>query len=131
MPPVWDQAFRARFYECWGHENAVISAHARRVEYPDYEQLLSIKAAFGGVEEYFIDGQRVAVDDDTFLILNAGRRYGSRIYSLTPVHSFSIFFRRGLAEEVANALQQTTQSILDNPLPEGLSIEFDERLREH
>ena len=131
MPPIWDQSYRALFYECWGRENAVISATARRVEYPDYEQLLSLKAAFGGVEEYFIDGQRVAVDDDTFLILNAGRRYGSRIYSLTPVHSFSIFFRRGLAEEVASALQQTTQSILDSPLSEGRSVEFDERLREH
>lgn len=131
MPPVWDQAFRARFYECWGHENAVISAHARRVEYPDYEQLLSIKAAFGGVEEYFIDGQRVPVDDDTFLILNAGRRYGSRICSSTPVHSFSIFFRAGLAEEVANALHQRPEGLLDNPHGERHPVEFDERLREH
>jgi AraC family transcriptional regulator len=131
MPPIWDQSFRALFYECWGRENAVISATARKVEYPEYEQLLSLKAAFGGVEEYFIDGQRVAVDDDTFLILNAGRRYASRIFSSTPVHSFSIFFRRGLAEEVANGFQQTMQAMLDSPLSGERTVEFDERLREH
>jgi AraC family transcriptional regulator len=133
MPPVWDPSFRTRFYARWGQENAVISATARRAEYADFEQLLSIKAAFGGVEEYFIDGRRVTVDDDTFLILNAGRRYGSRIHALRPVHSFSIFFRSGLAEEVLGVLRQRSETLLDSPLPSGslLKTEFDERLREH
>jgi AraC family transcriptional regulator len=132
MPPVWEPSFRPRFYARWGQESAVISASARRAEYSDFEQLLSIKAAFGGVEEYFIDGDRVAVDDDTFLILNAGRRYGSRIYSIHPVHSFSIFFRPRLAEEVLSVLRSSTESLLDNPLDGSqVTTEFDERLREH
>ena len=132
MPPVWDPSFRTHFYARWGRENAVISATARRAEYADFEQLLSIKAVFGGSEEYFVDGSRVAVDDDTFLILNAGRRYGSRIHALRPVHSFSIFFRSGLAEEVFSVLRDSTESLLDNP-PGGSTVttEFDERLREH
>lgn len=130
--PVWDPAFRTRFYARWGRENAVISATARRAEYADFEQLLSIKAVFGGVEEYFIDGCRVAVDEDTFLILNAGRRYGSRIHALRPVHSFSIFFRSGFAEEVLSVMRESTDTLLDSP-PNGstLKTEFDERLREH
>lgn len=132
MPPVWEPSFRMGFYARWGRESAVISATARRAEYADFEQLLSIKAVFGGVEEYFIDGRRVAVDDDTFLILNAGRRYGSRIHALRPVHSFSIFFRPGIAEEVLSVLRQSTETLLDNP-PDGslFKAEFDERLREH
>jgi AraC family transcriptional regulator len=132
MPPVWDPSFRTVFYESWGRENAAISARARRVEYAEYEQLLSIKAAFGGAEEYFIDGRRVAVDDDTFLILNAGRCYASRIHSQTPVESFSIFFRSRLAQEVFTATQRSTSSALNDPEFETqLPVEFDERLREH
>jgi hypothetical protein len=88
MPPVWDPSFRTNFYARWGQENAVISATTRRAEYADFEQLLSIKAVIGGVEEYFVDGRRIAVDDDTYLILNAGRLYGSRIHALRPVHHF-------------------------------------------
>jgi AraC family transcriptional regulator len=132
MPPVWDPSFRTLFYESWGRENAAISARARRAEYAEYEQLLSIKAAFGGAEEYFIDGRRIAVDDDTFLILNAGRRYASRIQSQTPVESFSIFFRSRLVQEIFTATQRSTSAALSDPDFETQSpLEFDERLREH
>ena len=79
MPPIWDSAFRPRFYERWGQESAVISARTRHAEYPEFQQLLSVKCAWGGAEEYFVDGQRIAVDDDAFLILNAGRTYASSL----------------------------------------------------
>ena len=132
MPAVWDPSFRQRFYMRWGRESAVVCARTRRVEYPEYRQLLSIKAATGGTEHYFIDGRHVAVDDDTFLILNAGRRYASRIDELNPVHTFSIFFEPRLAEEVLHSLETPAQALLDNAPDEvSSSVEFDERLREH
>jgi AraC family transcriptional regulator len=132
MPAVWDPSFRKRFYARWGRESAVVSARTRRVEYPDYEQLLSIKAAIGGTEHYFVDGHRIPVDDDTFLILNAGRRYGSRIDELNPVHTFSIFFLPSVADDVLATLDRPAEALLDNPPGEHRSsIEFDERLREH
>ncbi len=132
MPAVWDPSFRQRFYAKWGRENAVISARTRRVEYPEYEQLLSIKAALGGTEHYFVDGRHLAVDDDTFMILNAGRRYASRIDEANPVHTFSIFFEPRLAEEVLRTLTLPAGALLDNPTDEpGSPVEFDEGLREH
>ena len=132
MPPLWDRAFRARFYTHWGRESAVISATTRRVEYPDYTQLLSIKMMSGGSEDYFVDGRRICVDDDTYLILNAGRRYASRIDAMHPAHSFSVFFRPGLAEEVRDSVLRSTESLLADPAGGHRdSIEFDERLREH
>ncbi len=132
MPPLWDRAFRERFYARWGRESAVISAATRRAEYPDYTQLLSVKMATGGSEDYFVDGRRIRVDDDTFLILNAGRRYGSLITALRPVRSFSIFFRPGLAQEVQDALCRSTEAQLADPSRDrSRPLEFDERLREH
>src|ERR1700732_4577059 len=132
IPPLWALAFRARFYNHWGRESAVISATTRRAEYPDYTQLLSIKMMTGGREDYFVDGRRVCVDDDTYLILNAGRRYASRIDAMRPAHSFSVFFPAGLAEEVQDSLARSTEALLEYPAGNARHpTEFDERLRGH
>lgn len=132
MPPIWDPTFRPRFYERWGRENAVISARTRQAEYGAFQQLLSVKAAWGGAEEYFVDGQRIAVDDDTFLILNAGRRYASAVESCTPVHSFSVFFRAGLMEDVKRGVVLPAEELLDSPeRSDTQAIEFAEHLRGH
>jgi AraC-like DNA-binding protein len=132
MPPLRDASFRERFYRRWGRESAAISASARHAEYPDYNQLLSIKMATGGSEDYFVDGRRIRVDDDTFLILNDGRRYASLIDALQPVHSFSIFFRPGLAQEVRDALCRPPEGQLEDPSADrSRPPEFDERLQEH
>lgn len=132
MPPIWDAGFRHGFYQRWGRESAVISAHCRRVEYPEYAQLLSIKMAHGGREDYYVDGRHIAVDDDTYLVLNAGRRYGSQISSTQSVHSVSVFFESGIAEDVRRALELSTPRLLDAPeQSDAAPLEFAEQLREH
>ena len=132
MPAIWDADFRRHFYQRWGRESAVISARCRRAEYPEYTQLLSIKMLRGGAEDYYVDGRRLAVDDDTYLILNSGRSYSSRIVSLAPVHSFSVFFEPGLIDEVHTGLQCDLARNLECSSPHGgPDLSFDEHLREH
>jgi AraC family transcriptional regulator len=131
MPAVWEPAFRSTFYERWGRESAVISARARHAEYPEFKQLLSIKAAIGGAEDYFIDGRRISVDDDTYAIMNCDRTYASRIQALRPVQSFSIFFDRSLPAQAWQSLSRA-ESALDGPVePERRPVEFAEKLYEH
>src|SRR3984957_6490034 len=131
MRAVWDPQFRRSFYERWGHESAVISARTRRAEYPEFKQLLSIKAAVGGAEDYFIDGRHIRVDDDTFAIFNRDRVYASRLESLRPVHSFSIFFERKLAAQVWHSLTRSASALDDGADAELKHGEFAERLYEH
>ena len=131
MPAVWDPQFRRRFYERWGYESAVISARTRRAEYPEFKQLLSIKAAVGGAENYFVDGRRITVDDDTFAIFNTDRVYASSIEALRPVHSFSIFFDRKLVAQAWNALARPASLLDEAPDAELAPPEFAERLYEH
>ncbi|MBV8782848.1 MAG: helix-turn-helix transcriptional regulator [Gammaproteobacteria bacterium] len=132
MPPIHQEPFRSWFYRHWGRENCVVAARTRRADYPLFEQRLSIKAAWGGSEDYFIDGRRVAVNDDSFIILNDGRTYASSLKSRAPVTSFAIFFRPGMAEEVQSAHALGPERLLDAPQEaERGSAEFSERLRPH
>lgn len=126
-----NRQFRAWFYSKWGRENCLILASTRQAEYPRYQQRLSIKMASGGRERYFIDGRTVAVDDDSYLILNDGQRYGSLIQSQHDVESFSIFFRPGLVEEVLGSLSVRPERIADDAVAVKRAVEFAERLLPH
>jgi AraC family transcriptional regulator len=125
-------AFRSDFYRRWGRENCVVCGLSRHAEYGMFQQTLSIKCVAQGSETYFVDRRRVAVSDDTFLVLNEGRVYASSLSSATETYSFSIFFRPGLGQEVAAGLQSTLSTALENgPLPMKAAIEFDETLQHH
>jgi AraC-like DNA-binding protein len=136
MPNIDDTpanaAFRRYFYSKWGKEHCILSGRAARAEYMPFVQRLSIKAAWGGVEQYFIDERRIAVDDDSYLILNDARKYSSLIHSARAVESFSIFFRPGFVEEVLGAAGMSIDRALDDRVPTSLPrVEFHEHLRPH
>src|SRR5262245_8452661 len=95
--------YRAWFYSKWGLENCLILGNSRCAEYGPFRQRLSVKMATGGPERYFIGSRTLAVDDDSYLILNEGQVYGSAIRADREVESFSIFFRPGLVAEVQRA----------------------------
>ncbi len=130
MPAIAHEPFRRWFYGRWGRENCIVWARTHKVAMPPFQQRLSIKAAWGGREEYFIDGRRVAVDDETFMILNDGRTYGSRLDSPTPVTSFAIFFRPGMAGEVTRCHRLAHHTLLAEPAG-TLAGDFGETLRAH
>ena len=132
MPAIWDEQFRPLFYSRWGRENCIVAARTRKAEYPLFQQRLSIKAAWGGREYYYVDGRRLAVDDETYVILNDGRTYASTLRASVPVISFAIFFRPGMAEEVARALISRQELLLDSPEDTlGRPPEFSEHIRPH
>ena len=130
MPALGHAAFRRWFYQRWGLENCLIAARTRRAEYPLFEQQLSVKAAWGGTESYFVDGRRVAVDDAHYLILNDARSYASSLQSREPVTSFALFFRPGMAAEVARCHALAADTLLADPDAQG-TVEFSEHLRPH
>jgi AraC family transcriptional regulator len=132
MPAIHDSSFRPWFYSRWGRENCIIAARAVHAEYPVYQQRLSIKAAWGGRESYYIDGRHVAVDDETYLILNDARSYSSRLRNRTPITSFSVFFRPGMAEDIARTADKSQESLLDDPCAKAeRTLEFSEHARRH
>lgn len=123
--------FRQWFAEHWGRENAIVMGLSRDVEFPPHTQTLSIKRAWGGEgEDYLLPGRRLRVDAGRCLILNQGGHYGARIRSSEPVLSFGVFFRPGMAEEIAHAARQTLPEALAAGGQDGrLSAGFAEHLR--
>lgn len=104
----------------------------REAVYEPFTQMASIKTAWNGTEFYDVGKRRLAVDDDHYLILNEGQRYGSHLHSARPVGSLCIFFRPGMPQEVAAALAQApAQALDDGPAPHRRSIVFAEHLRPH
>ena len=132
MPNIRDAAYREWFYSRWGRESSIILASTREAEYPLFRQCLSIKAAWDGREDYFVDGRRVSVDDGNYLVLNEGREYSSRLRARAPVVSFSIFFRPGMAAEAAREAGASHEALLDDPLRLSCrNVEFSEHVRAH
>lgn len=103
------------------------------VDYPVSSGTLSVKAAFGGTEHYHVTGgPTFAVSDATYLVLNEGQEYGSSIEPGIRTNTFCIFFRRGMATEVLDALLRSEDHLLDDP--EGRisgPVHFFEHLRRH
>lgn len=131
-PTAANARFRARFYERWGRVNAIVSGRTRHVSYAPFRQALSIKCAWGGREWYHVDGRRLAVADDTWLVLNEERTYGSEIRAPEPVYSFALFFEPGMAGEIAAARVLAVHAALDRgPELAPRAVDFDETLRPH
>jgi len=80
----------------WGRENCIVWGRSRQAEFGPYPHALSIHAVWGGTQHCHVDGRKIAVDDDNFLILNHGRTCSTSIRAAHPVESLTICFRPDL-----------------------------------
>lgn len=125
-------AFRRRFYERWGRENAVVCGAACDAEFARHVQTLSIKMARGvSGERYLLPQRELRVDDDSYLVLDEGLRYGSVLRAQRPVQSFAVFFRPGMADEVAAARRQSVSQALEARVLAVPPVGFRPHLRRH
>lgn len=124
-------AFRRRFYARWGRENAIVCGRATLAEYAELPQTLSLKMVRGGRERYFVGRRELVVDDDNWLVLNDGARYASVLRAPRPASTFSVFFRPGLAAEVAAQRRRSLGAMLDAPECVATPPAFSEHLRGH
>lgn len=99
--------------------NFVSRFKTREVRFPRHEGALSIKSVVRGREMYEIDGARMAVDSESWLVLNDDQCYASEIDSEEETESFCIWFRSGLAEETVRSLHDPCMQLLDDPFKSG------------
>lgn len=131
-------AFRRWLYPRWGKEHALVCARTRFAELGRVTQPLSIKAGWHGVGEHLVDGRRLCVDDDSWLVLNEDQIYSSIFRGNGSerndgcMSAVCLFVKRGVPAEVFGAMQADLMQAADageHLPPRG--IEFSENLRPH
>lgn len=123
---------RQGFNSRWGRENCIIWGRARRARFEPRAHGLSIRAAWGGEERCHFDGRTVAVDDDSFLILNNGRVCSTQIEAEQPVESFAVYFGPALVERAYGAMTLSVEQALERgDVVVERSAEFLECLQPH
>lgn len=111
-----------------GWPNLVIHARGRGVEYSEHGAPLSIKCVFKGQEVHEVGGIPYVVDEGSYLLLNHGQRYSSRIGS-EEAETFSIFFQRRFTEQALRSwLDPVDDLLLDPDAPSKQPVDFVESL---
>jgi AraC family transcriptional regulator len=96
LDPGTHETFQTR----WGRESCIVWGRVCNADFGPRTHTLSIRAAWGGLEQCDVAGRTIGVDDDNFLILNHGRIYATRIRSEQPVESLAICFSPRLVEQM-------------------------------
>lgn len=133
MPDLSTPAAREAYHRIAAERGAIVCATTRKAVYGTHSEQLSLKAAFGGSEDYFIDGSRRAVDDDVYLIINKGHPYESRLHSSRPVQSVAIVFSDAMCEALSrdDARPGGPDDLDSSPGAAGAAELFAEHLRPH
>jgi len=120
------------FNSKWGRENCIVWGRTRRSKFGPRTHSLSIRAAWGGEERCQFDGRTVAVDADSFMILNNGRVCTTQIDAPQPVESFAIYFGPPLVEHTYGAMTLSIEKALERgDAVVERSAEFLESLQPH
>jgi AraC family transcriptional regulator len=89
----------------------------------------SIRFAFSGNEQYRIGRRELSIYPDSFLILNKGTQYISKIDSNTPVESFAIGFDQRFLKDFNRSYAVADNLLLDDPEGgAGLGNDFNETI---
>jgi AraC-like DNA-binding protein len=111
-----------------GRRNRILHVPGGRRHFWQGTGCLSIKTFAGGRAFYRTGLGSCAVDDAVYLVLNEGQPYSITVESESPVESFCVFVRDGLADEVHRSLREPAARLLDDPgRPTGPALRFFER----
>ena len=114
------------------HTSCIVMAQGRVLETAMATRPLMIATARAGRDTFTVGRRKMAVTDDTFLIVNEGRPHASAIRSEVDVETFRILFRAGLVDEVLGALVTPADRLLERDAPQSTCIfEFSEGLQSH
>lgn len=103
-----------RDFAFFGRQNVVVYARSSDISYAEHTAPLSIKSTLKGREVYEVAGIPIAVDENSYLVLNNRQPYASHIFSNEEVESFCVFFRNRLEQEVSATLLHSHEKLLDH-----------------
>lgn len=116
FPDMYDFSYN---YREWNRQfveqNIILNGRFSYLYYPEHWTTLSLKFAFGGVEQYILGDMKYSVEGSNYLILNRDTVYKSLISSQTPVESLTLNFTSEFAEDVFYSSFNNDEYLLDYP----------------
>ncbi|HEY5807066.1 MAG TPA: AraC family transcriptional regulator [Povalibacter sp.] len=114
-----------------GGDSVVLDLNTQMADYALDGRRLALLSAWKGCQEVAVDGRRVLVDDDTWMLVPQGPAT-VRIRAPHNVHAMTILFRQGLPEEVLGALMTSEDRMLeDGEVQPANSLPFAAHLQAH
>ncbi len=112
-------------------DSIILDVNTQSLDYMLDGRRLALLCAWNGSKEVSIDGRRLTVDDDTWL-LAPNTPAGVKIRSPRNVHAMTILFRAGMPEDVLGALTTPEDRMLeDGEVPTGSALPFAPHLHTH
>lgn len=97
--------------------NTLVHWRSQTQHHPKGVSALSVRWTKNGRRIFESDGNRYAVDDDTYLIFNEGREFTAYVESQTPVSCYTLNYDPACISEIAASLMEGHDKLLDNPTP--------------
>lgn len=109
----------------------ILDLHTQAADYAVDAGRFALLCAWNGCQDVAVEGRRILVDDDTWLIVPAGPA-NVRIRASHNVHALTILFRPGMPEEVLGALVTPEDRMLeDGEIAATPTIPFAPHLQAH
>ena len=109
----------------------ILDLHTQAADYAIDTRRFALLCAWNGCQDVSVEGRRILVDDDTWLIVPAGPA-NVRIRASHNVHALTILFRPGMPEEVLGALITPEDRMLeDGEIVATPAIPFAPHLQTH
>lgn len=103
-----------RYCKTLSNNNMIWSDSTSHKQQTQHTGEFNIRFVFNGEERYNIGRRQLALYPDSFLILNKGTHYSSKINSDSPVNCFSIGFDQAFLQDFSNCWQLNERKLLDN-----------------
>lgn len=112
-------------------DNVIVDLNTQTADYALDGRRLALLSAWKGCQEVSIEGRRVLVDDDTWMLVPS-MPATVRIRAPHNVHALAILFRQGMPEEVLGSLMTPDDRMLEEgELSPAASLPFAPHLHVH
>ena len=110
-----------RYAQAAGKENIIFLVNSTKDAFAPHAGSISFKSTFSGQEYFEFDKRRLAVNPQSYLLMNDGQEYASSIDSENSVESFTVFFATDFVTKTLLTFLQNDNYLLDNPT-ENVSV---------
>ncbi|PIQ27362.1 hypothetical protein COW36_15540 [bacterium (Candidatus Blackallbacteria) CG17_big_fil_post_rev_8_21_14_2_50_48_46] len=99
--------------DCW--PSLILNAQTKQIYRPDIRGPFSIFMNRKGISHCTLEGTRITLPEDTFLISNTGQYYSLEIDAPETVETFNLHLGNTFMEEVQASLRLSHSHLLDEP----------------